>query len=399
MLFRYKARDQSGVLRQGEIEAESQPAVYSILKKEGLVPFFIKEKGAGKKFEIPFFGRVSIKDLAIFTKELQVMVKAGLPLVAALKALGEQVENKRLAEVSLKLAEMVEGGTALSSALSNFPSVFSPLYISIIKSGEKSGKLEDMLLSLTEQLEKTYELMSKIRGVMIYPAFVLAALFGVVVILLIYVIPALTKLFEEIGGTLPFATIALIKTSNFVLKFWWLLLLMVFGLYGCLILYRRTVKGRRNLDKFKIKLPLFGSLMKKIYIARFCRTSSTLIKAGLPVLEVLKTSRDVLGNIIYQEEIEKVEKLVEGGLSLSAALKESAHFPVMVNQLISVGETSGSIEDSLDTLADFFEKEVTVATAALASLIEPVLIIIIGLGVGFAIVSVIKPIYTLSEVL
>ena len=399
MLYQYKAKDQKGVLREGEIEAETKQAAYSALKEKGLFALSISEKKAGKKIVFELFGRVSLKDLAIFTKELQVMLKAGLSIVSALKAQGEQAENKKLSKIAFKLSQMVEGGMPLSEALAAFPSTFPNLYINTVKSGEKSGKLDDVLLSLTEQLEKDYELNSKIRGAMIYPAFILCVLFGVLVIILVYVMPALTKLFEELGGTLPITTRILIKFSKFILKYWWLLLIALFGLIAFLRLYKQTKTGAYLLDSLKIKMPIFGPLLKKIYMARFCRTTSTLIKSGLPVLEVLKTAKMVVTNVLYQEDIEKIEKQVENGLTLSLALKETKHFPTMVFQLVSAGEASGNMEESLDTLADYFDKEVATSTAALASLIEPILIIIIGVAVGLAVISVIKPIYSLSEIM
>lgn len=399
MLYSYRAKDQKGVLKKGEIEVKNPQEVYAALRKQGLFILSVKETKEKQKISFDFFSRVSLKDLAIFTKELQVMVKAGMSLVSALKAQGEQTENKKLAKVALQLASMVEGGTSLSAALSKFPSVFSNLYISTVKSGEKSGTLDTVLLSLTDQLEKDYELNSKIKGAMVYPAFILAALIAVVVIILVYVVPALSKLFAELGSAMPITTKVLVMVSTFVSKYWYVVLFFLLCFYLLFKLYKRTKSGAHVLDSIKLKLPVFGSLVKKIYMARFCRTSSTLIRAGLPVLEVLKTAREVVTNVVYQEDIEKIERQVENGVALSVALKETTHFPTMVFQLVSVGEASGNLEESLDTLANYFEKEVATTTESLASLIEPILIIIIGIAVAIVAISVIKPIYSLSEIM
>jgi type II secretory pathway component PulF len=213
------------------------------------------------------------------------------------------------------------------------------------------------------------------------------------------VVPALSKLFAEIGGILPVTTRVLIGISTIITKYWYVVLFLLICFYLLFKLYRRTKSGAHVLDSLKLKLPIFGSLVKKIYLARFCRTMGTLIKAGLPVLEVLKTTKEVVTNVVYQEDIEKIERQVENGVALSVALKETTHFPSMVCQLISVGEASGNLEESLDTLADYFEKEVATTTESLASLIEPILIILIGIAVAIVAISVIKPIYSLSEML
>jgi len=210
MLYQYKAKDQNGVLRKGEVEAKNPEDIYAMLKKEGLFLLSLKEVKPKKTISLGLYSGVSLKDLAVFTKQLQVMIQAGMSLVSALRSQGEQTENKKLAKIAFELASAVEGGRALSSALSEYPSVFSPLYINTILAGETSGKLEEVLISLSDTLEKDYDLRSKIKGAMVYPAFILTALIAVVIIILIYVIPALTKLFKELGGTLPLVTRILI---------------------------------------------------------------------------------------------------------------------------------------------------------------------------------------------
>lgn len=399
MIFRYKTKDQAGNIKQGTVDAKSPQEAYLVLKKTGGFIISIKEVGAKPSFNLGVIKRVTLKDLAIFTKQLEIMIRAGLSLVSSLEALGEQTENRKLAKISLRLSHMVKGGTSFSEALSHYPTVFSEIYSGTVKLGEKSGTLEEVLASLADQLEKDYDLQSKIKSAMIYPAFVLLTLIAVTIILLIYVIPALTKLFQEIGGQLPLATRVLIAASNFVLKFWWLVLACLIGLIVALRFYGKTKSGGKMLDYIKIKLPLFGNLIKKIYIARFSRTSSTLIKAGLPLIEVLKTTQMVVNNVLYKEQIERMKKDVEGGLQLSQAVKKADLFPPMLHNLISAGELSGNLKESFDTAADFYEKEITRATESISSLIEPILIIVIGIGVGFAIISIIKPIYTISEML
>jgi len=383
MLYQYKAKDQNGILRKGQIEAKNPEEIYAMLKKEGLFLLSLKKAKLKKTFSFGIYSGISLKDLAIFTKQLQVMVRAGISLVSALRSQGEHAENKRLAKIALHLASALEEGRTLSSALSEHPSIFSPLYINTVLAGETSGKLEEVLASLSQALKKDYDLRSKIKGAMVYPAFVFTALVGVVTLILIYVVPSLTKLFKELGGTLPSTTRILIQSSEFIRSFWWAVLLGILGLIILLKIYKKTKTGTYLLDILKINLPIFGPLVRKIYMARFCRTTSTLVKAGLPITQILQTTKLIITNSIYRNDLEKVIKKVENGLPLASSLKETGHFPAIVHQLIYTGEESGKLEETLDTLADYFEEEVATTTSALSSLIEPILIVVIGIAVVF----------------
>lgn len=399
--FTYKARNKEGVRVFGEIDSENPYSASKLLKEQGLFVIQVKEKEREEKFKItlPFFGKISLKDKAIFTKELAVMIKAGLPIVSAIKSLSEQTENKNFKGVLKRVAVDVEGGKLLSEALDKHPDVFPKLYVNTIKSGEKGGKLEEVLESLSEQLEKEYDLNVKIRGAMVYPAFILVAMVVILIIIFIYVLPQLTKLFSELGGLLPWQTKLLMKASEFILKFWWLVLVVLVFAVSALRFWLKTKVGVLFFDKLKLRLPIFGSLFRKIYMARFCRSSSVLIKAGLPLMEVLKTVADVVANVIYQKDLLGAAKQVEMGLPLSTSLKQSTHFPSMVSHLITVGEASGNLEKVLEDLADYYDKEVDAMTKAMSSLIEPILIVLIGIVVAFVIISVIKPIYSITEML
>jgi len=394
MLYHYQAKNPEGILRKGEIEAKNPQEVYEMLRKQNY--FLISLKPAREESTtFSLFNRVSTKDLAVFTKQLQVMIHAGMSFVISLRALAEQTRSRYLSKVALRLAAAVEGGMPLSAALAQFPSVFSPLYVNTVRAGEASGKLETVLGSLSRSLEKDNELRSKIKGVMIYPAFVITVLGGVLVVILVYVVPALSKIFQEIGAGLPWPTEVLIKSSQFVRYYWWTVLVGLVGLVALFRLIKASGTGARTLDRIKLSLPVIGPLLSKIYLARFCRISATLIRAGLPITEVLQTAKVLLTNLIYQEALVEATEKVENGSPLSLAFQETGTFPPMVHQVIHVGETSGSLEDSLDMLADYFEQEAATTTAALASLIEPVLIVAIGLAVALVVASVIKPIYGL----
>lgn len=400
MIYTYTAKNKNGEIKQGEIEADNSQKVYQILKKQEFYVTSCNEKSAPKQlFSFNLFNKVSLKDLAIFTKELKVMMKAGLSIVAALNAQAEQTENKKLAEIATKLAQNLKGGTSFSKALTAYPKVFSNVYINTIKSGEASGKLEDILDALAVQLEKDYDLQSKVKGAMVYPAFILTALVGVMIIILVYVVPSLTKLFKEMGTSLPLTTRIFIGISDILVHYWWVFLTLIILLIFSLKYLSKTKKGKLFLDIIKIKAPIFGKLITKINMAKFCRTSSTLIKAGLPILEVIKNSKSVINSSVYKTEFERAEKKVQNGVPLGEALKDSPYFPKMVCHLINIGEKSGNIEESFDTLGDYYEREVATSTAALSSLIEPILIVVIGIAAALLIISVIQPIYSLSNIL
>jgi type II secretory pathway component PulF len=400
MLYQYYAKNERGEVKSGEIEAENPQTVYAIIRKEGFFVTSVQPKTKQKsRLSFSFLEKVSLKDLAVFTKEIQVMLKAGLAINTALGAQAEESENKKLSRIAKQLEKDVAGGTPLSQALQKFPEVFSPVYISTIRSGEVSGKLIEVLSSLETQLEKDYALQTKIKSSMTYPLFIIITMFAIMGVIFVYVIPSLSKLFNELSGSLPPTTKLMIGVSNFILHFWWLILIILAGIVIFILQYRKTPSGKRKFDWVTLHFPILGKLAKKIYIAKFCRTASTLIRAGLPILEVIKNTKAVIPNYFYLKSLEKAQKQVENGIPLSETLKNSPYFPRMVSHLIAVGETSGKIEESLDILAEYFEKEVAAATDALTSLIEPLLIVIIGIGVAFIALSVIQPIYSLARIL
>jgi len=269
----------------------------------------------------------------------------------------------------------------------------------VTASGEKSGKLDDSLQRLAEQLQKDYDLISKIKTAVSYPIVIVIALVGVMALMLIFVVPKLKKIFDEMGVQLPLITRIILGLSNFAVHFWYIVIVVIAGLIIGIRYWSRTPAGGAAWDKFKIKMPIFGILTQKIYIARFARTTATLVASGLPMLEILATVKQVIGNRYYKPYFNLISQDVENGSTLSVALRKQKIFPVMIPQLISVGERSGKVDDILYQIADFYDKEVEASTASLASMIEPVLIIVIGAGIGVAIASVILPIYSLVNVI
>ena len=401
MEFIYTAKTDKNEVSSGKIQAQNEKQAINTLQKQGL---FVLELEAShqeitQKFSFSFRKKVSLKDKIIFTKQLAMMIKGGLPLVEALNALKEQTENQVFREAIVQITDEVRGGVALSKALEKHPKIFDKLYVSVTSSGEQSGKLDQVLERLADQLQKDYDLITKVKAAITYPIVIVCALLGVVVLMLVFVVPQLKGIFSEMGVQLPIFTRILLGTSDFVIRFWYIVIIVIIGLYLAIRYWGKTPRGRLSIDKFKIKVPIFGQLSRKIYMARFTRTMATLVSSGLPMLRILETVKEVVGNQVYKMAFEGISQDVESGVTLSVAIKKQKIFPPMISQMISVGEKSGKIDEILLHLANFYDKEVEASTSALASMIEPILIVIIGAGVGAAIAAVILPIYSLVNVI
>lgn len=394
MHFSYKAKDKEGKNVNGELEASDETGAVAALRDQGLYVSRITSKSE-KKLMPQIFGKVSLKDKIIFTQQLGVMIKSGLPVVEALEALESETSDKGFAKVISDVISDIKGGTSVSAAFEKHPRVFDPVYVNTVLAGEKSGKLDEVLAGLTVQLEKDYAIVSKLRGAMIYPIFVMVALVVVMVLILIIIIPQLKVIFDDSGVALPPLTRAVIALSNFFKQYIVYIVIALSVITFLLRFYGRTNTGRHLFDRLILKVPIFGNLIKKTAMARFARTFSSLTKSGLPLLEIFRTSKQVVNNVIYQDEIDKMIKKVEVGEAVSKVIKDCKLFPSMVGNLVAVGEKSGSLDTVFDTVANFFEKEVDSITSNLSTLLEPVLMVVMGLGIGLIIVSVLQPIYGL----
>ena len=398
MEFSYKAKNRAGKVVVGKTIAENEEQARKDIAKQDLFVLSIKNKKHHFLSELSFKKQVSAKDKIIFTRELAIMIRGGLPLIDALSTLEEQTENLEFKRVIKVIATDVRGGLALSKALAKHPQVFPDLYIAVTTSGERSGKLDEVLNRLSEQLQKDYDLTASVKNAITYPSVVIATLIMVVILMLIFVVPKMRTIFNDMGVALPLATRMLLSISSFVINYWYVILIIIVGLFLFIRFWNRTVAGGLAFDKMKIKIPIFGNLIKKIYLARFTRTTATLIASGLPMLEIIETDRVVVGNKYYEPIFDQIHQDVEGGVPLSLAMKKHKIFPVMISQMISVGEKSGKIDEMLLQLADFYDKEVAAITSNMAALIEPILMVIIGIGVGAAIIAIIMPIYSLVNV-
>jgi len=400
MIFSYVAKNEKGIELKGQMEASSEEEAGKILSSKKM--FVVSLKNEEKQFlgNITLFkSKVSLKEKIIFTKELAMMIRSGLPLVDALEALKEQTESITLAKAVTDISNDIKGGATLSHSLSKFPKIFPNVYISITASGEKSGQLDEVLDRLAEQLQKDYDLISKVKNAITYPVVIVVALLGIMILMLTFVVPKMKSIFTEMGVELPLITRMLLNTSDFVLQYWYIVIIALVGIFLLLKLWSNSGSGGYLLDKIKIKIPIFGALVVKVYMARFTRTMATLVASGLPMLEIVKTVKEVVGNHVYSPLFDQVYKDIESGVPLSQALKKHEEFPIMIAQMISTGEKSGKIDFVLFNVADFYDKEVEATTNNLTALIEPILILVIGAGVGVAIASVILPMYSLVNVI
>jgi type IV pilus assembly protein PilC len=396
--YAYKVRDREGKMAAGSMEAESEEAVVSRLRQLGYAPISIEaEKGAGLKAEVklPGAGRVKLKDLAVFSRQFATMINSGLSLLRALTILGEQTSNRRLGEVIIQVRAEVEKGTSLSAAMARHPKVFNRLYVSMVRAGEIGGFLDQVLVKVAETFEKEVALRGKIRSAMTYPVVVFTMVIGIVAAMLIFIVPTFEGLYESLGGTLPLPTRMLMNASNILRRFF---LLVVLGTIALTVLFRRwkaSQKGRYQWDKFKLKVKVFGPLFHKTALSRFSRTLATLIRSGVPILQALEIVGETVNNQVISRAVRDVQDSVREGESLATPLSKHAAFPSMVVQMMAVGEETGALDTMLSKVADFYDQEVEAAVASLTSMIEPILIAVMGAAVGGMVIALYMPLFNI----
>ncbi len=391
--FTYTAKDAAGKKQTGQIEADNVSSAGRILRERRLVPIRIVAGSGG--FTLFKRTKVPLKERIIFTRQLAVMIKAGLPAVKALEALHHQTNNKHFQKIILELIAQVKGGQPLSTTMMKYPKVFPEVYTAVIRAGEQTGQLADVLFNLADQQEKQADLISKVRGAMMYPAIIFIALIGVAFLIVFFVLPSLKTVFADFGAELPTTTKLLFTTSEILRNYFYIVAPIFIGLLYLLKLWFGRPRGRLVYDKLKIKLPVFGMLTTKVYMSTFSRTMSMLIKASLPIIEAIRIVQKTIDNKHYEAAFNRIVKEVESGKPLSAAMAKEPLFPPMVSQLTTLGEESGNIESVLQEITRFYDSEVENLTKNLASLIEPIMLLVMGIGVAFIVASVLGPIYKL----
>lgn len=401
MQFSYKARTQEGEAREGVVEARTSDAAIDVLHRSGLIVTEIKGAEGTSLLgrEIKLFRRIKQRDIVIFARQLSTLFQAKVPVIQSLKTLAAEAVNPLLTEIIAEITDDVSGGSSLSQAFSRHPDIFSRFYISMIRAGEESGKLEDVFTFLADHLERSYTLASKARNALLYPAFVLFAFVGVIIVMLIVVIPRLTSIFAELGQAVPLYTRAIIAVSSFVQQ-WGFVLLIILGVGGVLAWrFSRTKRGREVFDELKIKTPLVGGLLKKIYIARLTDNLSTLISAGIPIIRALEITADVVANEVYHRIILDAVESVKAGNTISYSFEKYREIPMLVSQMIRVGEETGRLDFILKNTSGFYQRDVDNLLENFVSLIEPALIIFLGVGVGILVAAVLVPLYNLASIL
>lgn len=398
--FNYKAKDEQGVVSRGVVEAGNDTQAAQILHEHGLTVLQLEAQEITIHLErfIPFFGRVSSKEIVMFSRQLSTLINARVPIISALDILRDQVSSKKLKDTIDEMMADVEGGKSLSETSARFPEIFSNLYVNLVKAGELSGTLDAALKYIADQQERDYDLKSKIRGAMTYPIFIVSAILIVGALMFVFVLPQMISVLTEAGAELPFTTKILVFMTHFIKGYWWLILAALIGGILGLRFYVRTTGGRFVWDSLKLKIPIFGKLFERIYMDRFARNLSTLIAGGIPIVQSLNTVAAIVGNVVYKEIINEAAAEVETGKSIAAVFAEKSQMPKIMTQMIKIGEQTGSLDDILGKLAAFYDKEVENMLATLTTLLEPVIMILLGLAVAVMVAGILLPIYNLASI-
>ncbi len=398
-IYQYVARGPDGRTVSGTAEAGDQQTVIQMLRDKGLIPTSIKvgaSKSRAKKRKGKG-GRASLDDLAVFSQQMAVMIRAGLPLIEVLDILAEQTERTSLAAIVHKIEKDVEAGESLTEAMMKHSAVFDQFYLSMIRAGEASGMLDSILEQVAVYIERIASLQRKIKMACMYPATVSIVATGITVFLLLKVVPVFGEIFEDLGGELPLPTRVVLAASDFIQNKWWLLLLIVLAIWVFIWQYGKTRNGRLQIDSLKLKIPIFGPLILKSCIAKFTRTLGTLIRSGVNILYALDIVAKTAGNARIEQAVVRTKASIQSGESLTKPLIESEVFPPMVTRMIDVGEKTGALEGMLTKIADFYEDQVNTTVNGLTSIIEPLLIVFLGVVVGFIVIAMFMPMFKMIE--
>lgn len=395
-VYQYEALDRAGKSTSGVIDADAEDDARRKLRGLGLYPTKI-QAGNRSSPTSGFFDRITQKSISVFTRNLATLISAGFPVLEALSSIAEQIEQLRMREVVVQIRERVREGAPLSEALGIFPELFSGMFVSMVRAGEKSGRLEEILFQLADYLDKRETLKNQLVTSLAYPILMTLVGVGIVAFLLVYIVPQLTVLFTQSNRELPLPTTLLLATSDLFGRYWWAAIAGIVMLYGGFTRWIRSEQGRRTFDGFKLRMPVFGLLFRKIAISRFVRTLGILLSSGVPILQALEIVRHVVANEVLAESLDQTRKAVSQGANLATPLRQSGLFPPMVIDMISAGQKSGQLEKMLLRLADDYDREVEGTLEMLTSLLEPVIIIGMGFTVGFIVLAVLLPIYELNK--
>lgn len=397
--FIWKGRSPNGEILSGEYVTENKQELVNYLRKRKIIITSLKERSRELKVKLPFGNRITVKDLGVFTRQFATMINAGLPMVQCLDILSSQLENAQFKKVVATVMSDVEGGTTLAEALGKHPKVYSQLYVNMVEAGEAGGILDKILNRLAVYLEKAEALTRKVKGALMYPAVVCVVAVGATVFMLLFIIPTFARMFSDFGGQLPLPTKIVLMLSNFLRTKWWLLVGIIVGFVVVSKRFYATDIGRMKLDAFVLKVPVLGQVIRKASIARFTRTLGTLISSGVPILNGLDITARTAGNKVVEKAIFATRESISQGNTIAEPLRQSGVFPPMVTQMIGVGEQTGALDEMLDKIANFYDDEVDTAVEALTSIIEPVMIVVMGVIVGGMLIAMYLPMFKLVTVI
>jgi type IV pilus assembly protein PilC len=389
--FSYVGITTSGKQVKGELQASNKNEVISLLRKKKIRPISVKTSSFS--FELPFLDSVKLQDVSRFTRQFSAMTSAGLALVTCLDILGGQSDNKKLGASVKQVSSDIQGGSTLAEAMQKHPKIFNTLYVNMVAAGEASGSLDTVLSRLADYLEKSDALIRKIKGAMTYPVIVLCVAVAATIAMLTFVVPTFAQMFTESGGSLPLPTKIVMDISNFLQKFGPLMLLMAVGIAVAISYYYKTPDGKLRIDILKLKLPVFGDLERKSSISRFSQTLSTLLTSGVTILDALSITAKTAGNKVLELGILRTLERISGGQTIAEPLKETGVFPPMVIHMIAVGEKTGDLAEMLKKISEFYQEEVDAAIEALTSIIEPIMIIVMGIVIGGILIAMYLPMF------
>jgi type IV pilus assembly protein PilC len=395
-MFEYTARAPSGQIQKGQLDVPSKDEVSAYLRKNRLILVSVRE--APKQISLSFGGqRIRTRDIVIFTRQFATMINAGLPLVQSLNILAQQTENKALRDVTRAVVYDVESGHTLADAFSKHPKAFTDLYVNMVAAGEAGGILDTILLRLATFLEKNDALVRKVKGAMVYPGVIISVAIIAIAVLLVFVIPTFENMFASAGMELPLPTRIVIGMSNGLINYWWMAILAIGGVFFAIRQYYSTSNGRRQIDGMLLRAPVLGDLLRKSAVSRFTRTLGTLVSSGVSILDGLEITAKTAGNSVIHDAVMESRQSIAGGETIAAPLEKSKVFPPMVISMIAVGEQTGGLDEMLSKIADFYDEEVDVAVSALLSLMEPAMIVVLGVIVGGMVIAMYLPIFDMMN--
>jgi type IV pilus assembly protein PilC len=394
-VFVWEGKLADGTVKKGEVDAESKASVNTILRRQRITPTKVKSK---PKNIVLFKQKVKTKEIVIFVRQFATMINAGLPLVQCLEILGNQQGNSEFKRIITTIRQDVEGGSTFADALKKHPQVFDELFVNLVAAGELGGVLDIILNRLALHMEKAEAIKAKVKSAMVYPIIVVCVAVVVIAVLMIFVIPTFSEMFISFGGTLPAPTQIVISMSNFFRGYWWVMLIIIIAATAAFRYALKVPRIRYQIDKTFLKLPLFGPLLRRVAVAKFSRTLSTMISSGVPIMDGLEITSKSSGNMVIEEGIRNVRQAISEGKPMADPLEATGLFPGMVVQMVSVGEATGALDNMLAKIADFYDEEVDASVAALTASLEPMLMVFLGGTIGFLVVAMYLPIFKMGAV-